>query len=447
MSQRNDLKDSFKDYFKELIGETEFESFLDFVSNGRTRRTVRVNTLKISKSALKKWFEENGYEAADNPFSSDAIDVIGEGKPLSLKLPYLSGYTYPQDSSSMFAVELLNPQPGEKIIDLTAAPGGKTTHIAQRMKNTGVLIANDMDTSRLKALHSNLERLGVWNVVTIRMMPHKIAEMYPGAFDKVLLDPSCSGEGLLAKGGKPSFWSPKSVKHYASEQFGILKSAFILLKPGGTLVYSTCTLNKFEDDGVVERLLAEFPDAEIADSSHVAGFAPPQFPGFLGFRFWPHKTRTKGFFCISIKKNVKSPPGGESENKFSFLEVLNEEELKKFNYELPDCKFVIRENNLFCVSKELVEFPLPKSYSLAFPILRIFNTEVRPTHPGAIWLGLKVKETIYELNREEVEKLIERQAIESEEPEGDYFVRFGMFPLGYGKVIRGKLEMNFPRQY
>ena len=177
------------------------------------------------------------------------------------------------------------------------------------MKNTGVLIANDMDTSRLKALHSNLERLGVWNAATIRMMPHKIAEMYPGVFDKVLLDPSCSGEGLLAKGGKPSFWSPKSVKRYASEQFGILKSAFLLLKPGGTLVYSTCTLNKFEDDGVVERLLAEFPEAEIADSTHVANFAPPQFPGFLGFRFWPHKTRTKGFFCISIRKGIKSPRG------------------------------------------------------------------------------------------------------------------------------------------
>ena len=129
MSQRNDLKDSFKDYFKELIGD-EFDAFLDFVSNGRTRRTVRVNTLKISKEKLRKWFEGNGYEAADNPFSSDAIDVIGEGKPLSLKLPYLSGFTYPQDSSSMFAVELLNPQPGETIIDLTAARVGKplTSH-------------------------------------------------------------------------------------------------------------------------------------------------------------------------------------------------------------------------------------------------------------------------------------------------------------------------------
>ncbi len=444
MSQRNDLKDSFKDYFKELIGD-EFDAFLDFVSNGRTRRTVRVNTLKISKEKLRKWFEENGYEAANNPFSSDAIDVIGEGMPLSLKLPYLAGFTYPQDSSSMFAVELLNPQPGETIIDLTAAPGGKTTHIAQRMKNTGVLIANDMDTSRLKALHSNLERLGVWNAVTIRMMPHKIAEMYPGVFDKVLLDPSCSGEGLLAKGGKPSFWSPKSVKRYASEQFGILKSAFLLLKPGGTLVYSTCTLNKFEDDGVVERLLEEFPEAEIADSSHVSNFAPPQFTGFLGFRFWPHKTRTKGFFCISIRK--KSPAGGGLNNQGNFLQVLNTEEIKKFHYDLPDCKFVVRENNLFCVSNELADFALPKSYSLAFPILRIFNTEVRPTHPGAIWLGLKVKTAVYELTREEVEKLIERQAIESDKPEGDYFIKFEIFPLGYGKVIRGKLEMNFPRQY
>lgn len=482
MSRRNDIKDSFKDYFRGLIGEKEFEDLTDFISNGRTRRTVRVNTLKISKANLKDWLVSQGYEAANNPFSSDAIDVIGEGKPLALKLPYLSGFTYPQDSSSMFAVELLKPQPGETIIDLTAAPGGKTTHIAQRMKNTGVLIANDMDTSRLKALHSNLERLGVWNTAVIRMMPHKIAEIYAGVFDKVLLDPSCSGEGLLAKGGKPSFWSPKAVKRYASEQFGILKSAYLLLKPGGTLVYSTCTLNEFEDDGVVKRLLTEFPEADIADSSHVKKYAPEQVELKLGkssgFRFWPHKTRTKGFFCVAIRKGIDNNmslhrtehltiPGqviiySDNLNSLKSADEMTKSKCKKYlqnlGLNLPDCEFTLRENYLFCISRELSNFPLPKAYSLAFPLLKIFDSEIKPSHEGAIYLGnlidadleknISCKPGVLELGKEELDDFLERKTIEQKNySDGNYLAKYKIFPLGLAKVRNGKCEIPYPTQY
>lgn len=451
MSQQSKIKDSFREYYIELLGQEEAQKFFDSFEKINPPRTVRVNTLKTTKEELTKWLESNGYTVNDSKYSSDGLEIRGEGRPLSLKLPYMAGFTYPQDHSSMLAVEILNPQPGETIIDLTAAPGGKTTHIAQRMKNTGVLIANDMDTKRLKALHSNLERLGVWNVITMRMMPHKIAEVYPETFDKVLLDPSCSGEGLLAKGSKPSFWSLKALKRYSSEQFGMLKSAFSLLKPGGTLVYSTCTLNKLEDDAVVERLLEEFPQAEIADVS--SEFLPKQLPGFLGFRFWPQITGTKGFFCIKIRKNAsqnlypQKPP-------VEFLDVLNSHEVKEFEKyleefgtNLPDANFVKRDGNLFVVSKEVANFKLPAHYSLAFPLLKIFASDLKPSHSGAIWLGLHAKKNVIELNREQVEDIVDRQSFESDKPDGTYLVKFEKFPIGFGKVIKGQLEVNFPRQY
>ena len=247
-------KTNFQDYFRELIGEAEAQAFFDAIAKKeRGPRTLRVNTLKISKEKLTAWLESQGYQVGDSEFSRDGLVLEGRGEPLALKLPYHAGFTYPQDSASMFAVEVLDPQPGELAIDLTAAPGGKTTHIAQRMKNTGVLVANDMDSRRLKALHSNLERLGIWNTFVTRATPYRLSQHFGEVFDRVLLDPSCSGEGLLVThDGKPDFWNKKALKRYSAEQFGLLCSAFGMLKPGGRLVYSTCTLNDVEDDGDAE---------------------------------------------------------------------------------------------------------------------------------------------------------------------------------------------------
>lgn len=451
------VKESFIKYYKELLGD-EADGFFDAFANPKLRRTIRVNTLKTSKDFLKKWLENCGYKVSDNPFSEDGIDIEGQGSPLSLKIPYISGFSYPQDSSSMFAVELLDPKPGEIVIDLTAAPGGKTSHIAQKMKNSGVLIANDMDTSRLRALHSNLERLGVWNTAVIRMMPHKIAEIYPETFDKVLLDPSCSGEGLLAK-GKTSFWSPKSLKRYASDQFGMLKSAFKLLKPGGTLVYSTCTLNKYEDDGVVERLLEEFPEAELPEFAHVKKFIPKQLEGFLGFRFWPQFTNTKGFFCIAIRKKIAKSCLSESKERTTYydkikLKVLNKSELKKFKHlpimDAQKVSFTEKDDYIFAVSNELSKFNLIKYASLSFPFCKIYNSQIKPTHVGALLLGLdsdNSNKVVLNIPREDVQKILDRQIIDTGAKDGDYIIKFEKFPIGYGKVTNNKLEVSIPKQY
>ncbi len=420
------------DYYRELLGP-EFESYINALESGEIRRSLRVNTLKISKKELKKWLVSQGYQVEDSPFSSDGIDISGSGAPLTLKLPYISGFTYPQDSASMFAVEILDPQPGEIVLDLTAAPGGKSTQIAQRMKNTGVLIANDMDTSRLKALHSNLERLGVWNCVVTRMMPHKMAEIYPETFDRILLDPSCSGEGLLMKGGKPSFWSPKALKHYASEQFGMLSSAYKMLKPCGRIVFSTCTLNLVENDGVVKRLLEKFPEAEV-QKIH-SPFPPRQLGDYMGWRFWPQITRTKGFFCVAIGKK-KSVAGNISDYKFEFVE-----ESKFRPYDL-DCAFVEKDRNLFCVSREILKFPLPRGYSLSFPI----QINERLTYEGS--LIPHIGRTELELTRNEVEKFVAREAMKNRGiVDGTYIAKFGIFPLGIAKIHGERMEINFPRRY
>lgn len=442
------LKSSFEEYFTDLIGTKEAEQFFCAINEKQVKRGLRVNTLKTSKKELAEWLESQGYVVHESAFSQDGLQLEGRGQPLALKLPYYAGFTYPQDLSSMFAVELLDPQPGELALDLTAAPGGKTTHIAQKMKNTGVVFANDMDSRRLKALHSNLERLGIWNVLVMRTTAHKLSRLYPENFDRILLDPSCSGEGLLVTyDGKPDFWNQKAMKRYSAEQFGLLCSAFALLKPGGRLVYSTCTLNDVEDDGVVDRLLEKFPEAKIEEAVNVLGddgvpeqIARSDGSKLKGVRFWPHKTGTKGFFCIAI---TKTEPLGEKirmeeDAPAEKFKAMNEKQLQRFrafvknNFEcdLPDADFTFKDQQLFAVSKDLDGFPLRLRVSFALPFLEIVRDEIRPTHAGALWLVLHAKKGIEELNREEVERLFEKEVV------SDKIVRYDKFPLGFGKMTK-----------
>ena len=446
------MKDSFKNYFQELIGPDEAEQFFDSIKKKDTRRALRVNTLKTDKESLRSWLSSQGYEVTDSPFSKDGLEISGRGKPLSLKLPYHAGFTYPQDPSSMFAVEVLDPQPGETVLDLTAAPGGKTTHIAQRMKNTGVLMANDMDTRRLRALQSNLERLGVWNTIVVRMTPHKLSMAYPESFDRILLDPSCSGEGLLVtRDGQADYWSPKSLKRYANDQISLLCSAFRLLKPGGRLVYSTCTLNAIEDDGIVERLMKKFPEAEI-ENVKVDG-TPEQIANLKGLRFWPHKTRTKGFFCIAITKteSLGLDPVGESQH---FKSVKKKQLLgytkyveNTFGVELPDVRWILRDGHLFMISPELLGFDLPWKYSLSFPLLKV-DGDLKPTFSGAKWLALHAKKSVLELSRENVESVFEREALQNVgDDRGLFLARYQNFPVGIAKCTDTRVYVDLPKQF
>jgi NOL1/NOP2/sun family putative RNA methylase len=449
------MKTTFQDYFRELIGEEEAEQFFTAVQEKKYDRILRVNTLKTSKKELSEWLESQGYQLSDSPFSSDALVVEGSGQELALKLPYHVGWTYPQDAASMFAVEVLDPQPGERIIDLTAAPGGKTTHIAQRMQNTGVLIANDMDSRRLKALHSNLERLGVFNTIVTRTTAYKLAQFYGEFFDRILLDPSCSGEGLLVThDGKPGFWNKKSLKKYAAEQFGMLCSAFMLLKPGGRLVYSTCTLNDVEDDGVVEKLLQKFPEAKI-EKVEVPG-TPPQIGDLKGIRFWPHKTGTKGFFCIAITKTEslgihEGPERPETphlmrENQLrSFVSFLR----KEFGMQLPTQSVISRDSHLFFVSDDFRSFPMPPAYSLAFPAAKAFSEGFRLTHPGAIYFGLHTETGILDLDFEQTKTAFAKEPIQNDTalPEGNFIGKYKKFPLGNTKATDSNIQVVIPQQH
>ncbi len=231
--------------------------------------------------------------------------------------PYhLAGVYYLQDPSAMAAGVLLDPQPGEWVLDLAAAPGGKATHLAARMENQGVLVANEISRGRASVLAMNLERLGVTNALVANEPPDRLAERWPGLFDAVLVDAPCSGEGTFSRDSQAvQDWSLAVVAGNARRQQAILAQAAPLVRPGGRLLYGTCTFAPEENEGVIAAFLEAQPDFELAPLPSLPGLHPGR-PEWLALpaslagtgRFWPHLSPGHGHFYALLRRHGEAPP-------------------------------------------------------------------------------------------------------------------------------------------
>ena len=207
------------------------------------------------------------------PFRSPPTFQERNGEYEPGKHPFhLAGLYYLQDPSAMSAAELLGPQPGERVLDLAASPGGKTTHIASLMQGQGLLVANEIKTKRLNHLVVNVERWGAGNLVVTNETPERLADHFGAYFDRVLVDAPCSGEGMFRKDmGARLDWSEEMVAGCAIRQTNILRVAAHLVRPGGHLLYSTCTFAPEEDEAVIARFLQEHPDFEVEALAAIGG--------------------------------------------------------------------------------------------------------------------------------------------------------------------------------
>ena len=210
-----------------------------------------------------------------------------------------AGVYYLQEASAMSAVALLDPQPGETVCDLCAAPGGKSTQIAGRMKGQGLLLCNEYSPARAKILSRNIERMGVANAIVTNEKTGNLAKRLPGFFDRVLVDAPCSGEGMFRKEeAAVTDWSQETVEMCAARQAEILENAAVLLKPGGRLVYSTCTFAPEENEQTVAAFLQRHPEFVPEEVE-----APWFTPGPQGsYRMWPHRLLGEGHFGAVLRK-------------------------------------------------------------------------------------------------------------------------------------------------
>lgn len=297
----------FKEKFVERYSKlTNIDKFRE-CSICRQKKSIRVNTLKVSINELKDRLEY--LKLKQIPWCKEGFWVNSERTDLGNLEEHGLGYYYVQEASSMVPVEILNPKPGDFILDMAAAPGSKTTQIAAKMKNQGYIIANDPDYLRLKPLTMNIQRCGIANII-MTIMEGRYFKNFE--FDKILLDAPCSGTGTISKSPRTILeWNPYSVKRLNGIQKQLIKTAFENLKVNGEMTYSTCTLEPEEDEAIISYLLNNFENAklekielDIKSSKPILEFNNEKYNEEVKkcLRIWPQDNKTDGFFVAKIKK-------------------------------------------------------------------------------------------------------------------------------------------------
>lgn len=302
------LKDEFLKRIRLLIGE-EIGLFVEYCKKPLPT-TIRVNTIKISREELLRRLSSR-YTLDPIPWYSDAF-TVRDAFSLGNTLEHMLGYFYIQEAASMIPPLVLAPKENEWVLDLCAAPGSKATQIAQIMKNTGLLIANDVRIDRIKPLVANLQRCGVTNCV-VTMMDGNLFREVEISFDKVLVDAPCSSEGAIRKDFKiAKMWNPRMILKLSRLQKKLIDTGFMRLKEGGRLVYSTCTLAPEENEEVVDFLLSKYENAEV-ERIRLKGLKFREGIEEWGgkryrdeirrcMRIYPQDNDTEGFFVASIIK-------------------------------------------------------------------------------------------------------------------------------------------------
>ncbi|MBD5460498.1 MAG: RNA methyltransferase [Lachnospiraceae bacterium] len=310
------LPELFLERMKEMLGE-EYPAFLQSL-DGENYRALHLNMRKadIDKFQRESPFALRAVPWADGGFYYEESDQPGR-HPL-----HAAGVYYIQEPSAMAPVPFLEARPGERILDLCAAPGGKTIQIADAMKGRGILVSNEMHPARARILSENVERMGVANAIVTNETPERLAGEFPGYFDRILVDAPCSGEGMFRKNDAAcAQWSPENVDMCAERQDQILSCAAMMLRPGGRLVYSTCTFAPQEDEGTVSRFLHLHPEFEIRRAERPEGFvggegrwtADPA-PGIEHtMRLMPHRLQGEGhYLAVLEKKGEQGTPRGST---------------------------------------------------------------------------------------------------------------------------------------
>lgn len=428
------------------------------------RRSIRVNTLKISVEDFLALVSPYRWQLTPVPWCAEGFWIERDDEdavPLGSTAEHLSGLFYIQEASSMLPVAALfaDGNSPERVMDVAAAPGSKTTQIAARMGNRGAILANEFSASRVKVLHANISRCGIHNVALTHFDGRVFGAALPEAFDAILLDAPCSGEGVVRKDPDAlKNWSVESNLEIAATQRELLESAFHALRPGGTLVYSTCTLNRDENEDVCLWLKAQYPDAvEFLPLNDLFASAQEAITpeGFL--HVFPHIYDCEGFFVARLRKTQAVAPLPAPKFKvgtFPFA-PLKGRDAAQLVAAAEKVGLVWDESlHLWMRDKEVWLFPAEiepligkvRFSRIGIRLAEVHNKGYRWQHEAVI--ALAGRENTFALTHQEAEEWYRgRDVYPDSTPSGDeVIVTYRGYPLGLAKKVGSRLKNSYPRE-
>lgn len=460
-----ELPEAFKEKMKNLLG-AEYEPFLESYEKERVQG-LRRNPLKVDKETFLK---QMPFSLTEIPWAEEGYYYGAEDRPG--RHPYHdAGLYYIQEPSAMAVVGLLEPEPGDYVLDLCAAPGGKTTQIAGRLGGEGFLLSNEIHPARAKILSQNVERMGIKNCVVANETPERLAERFPAYFDKIVVDAPCSGEGMFRKDeAARTEWSPDHVAMCAERQARILDSAAAMLKGGGRMVYSTCTFSPEEDEMAVEHFLKAHPEFSIENRGRRTGLSSGRPEWSLSkrsdlaetYRIWPHHTEGEGHYLAVLKKAENSGETKKRELPNYWKDRTVWKEYERFCRELfaePEqylnrSEYILFGDQLYLMPEGMTDLTGLKVVRPGLHMGTVKKNRFEPSH--ALALSMKEEEARLHLSLEgeggEVLRYLRGETLSV--PEGNealkgrkgwVLVTVDGWSLGFVKLAGGILKNHYPK--
>lgn len=443
------LPEAFLDEISQILPESEYEAFLESFQVERACG-LRFNPLKTDEESFLR---QMPFELEKITWAKEGFYYKNEQRP-GKHVYHEAGAYYIQEPSAMAVADLLEVKPGEVVLDLCAAPGGKTTQLAVSLQGEGLLVCNEIVPNRAQILSQNVERMGIKNAVVCNEPPERMSQFFPQFFDKMVVDAPCSGEGMFHKNPDAiDEWSKEQVLVCRDRQLFILEHASQMLKSGGTLVYSTCTFNRDEDEGVIRTFLEKHPEFFIDPIEMKDGFSKGQIDGTI--RLWPHKVKGEGHFVARMKK-VEGPVGTSVK---PFVSNVKKETLKDFYTFQNEFLRVKYEGNFMWFKDELYLVPDKMRDLKGLKVIRAGlhlgtnkKNRFEPSH--ALALALSIDEVKQSLSLTQPERFIKGESVSvpdgvvdmaCENIKGWIQLRAGSYPIGWGKASGMTIKNHYPK--
>lgn len=414
------------------------------------RPGLRINTLKVEKEAF---LSSCSFQLEPVPWVEWGYYYNPKERP-GKHAWHDAGLYYIQEPSAMAVAELTAPKPGERVLDLCAAPGGKTTQLAALMKNQGLLVSNEIHPARAKILSQNVERMGITNTVVTNEPPDKLARHFPGFFHRIVVDAPCSGEGMFRKDPETcSEWSLENVAMCSDRQLLILDQIKGCLRPGGRLVYSTCTFSEEENEQVIRRFLRENPDFELESVDAYEGFHAVMEGAF---RLWPHRLQGEGHF-LAVLRRIQNGENAPRE-RFSLQKGLRGKGvLKEYGIFAEKTlgahwqaagSLVLFGENLYSVPETMVSMDKMKVVRPGLHLGTMKKNRFEPSHALALALTPQDARQVHHLHGMEPQTIayLKGETLQNENVKNGWvLVAVDGYSLGWAKSTDGILKNHYPK--